>query len=78
VTDGQVTDSHDHPDEALTLACAELVRTGRIRLARDLTEAEVALRLNRPVSTSSFHRFGRVGRKLVENLEIEGAVTAKN
>jgi hypothetical protein len=78
VTDGQVTDSHDHPDETLTLACAELVRTGRIRLARDLTEAEVALRLNRPVSTSSFHRFGRVGRKLVENLEIEGAVTAKN
>ena len=26
VTDGQVTDSHDHPDESLTADCAELVR----------------------------------------------------
>jgi hypothetical protein len=72
VTDGQVTDSHDHPDEALTRECVELVRRGRIRLARDLKEAEIALRLNRPVPISSFPRFGRVGRKLSETLESEG------
>jgi len=32
--DGQVTDSHDHPDDRLTLQCAELVRRHRIRLVR--------------------------------------------
>ncbi|MGB7104748.1 MAG: hypothetical protein WBD82_09145, partial [Acidimicrobiales bacterium] len=39
VSDGQVTDSHDHPDEHLTIECAELVRHHRIRLVRDLDEA---------------------------------------
>jgi Mg-chelatase subunit ChlD len=68
VTDGQVTDSHDHPDESLTAQCAELVRRGRIRLVRDLQEAEVALRWNRPMSSSTLPRFGRVGRKLSEHL----------
>jgi hypothetical protein len=76
VTDGQVTDSHDHPDEALTTECAELVRTGRVRLVRDLHEAAVALRWNQPVRSSTFSRFGRVGRKLSENLENKGDDTA--
>ncbi|MCU1363809.1 MAG: hypothetical protein JWM55_1637 [Acidimicrobiaceae bacterium] len=75
VTDGQVTDSHDHPDEELTRECAELVRLGRIRLARDLVDAEAALRGNRLAPSARYLRFGRVGRKLAETLEIEGDVT---
>jgi dihydropteroate synthase len=67
VTDGQVTDSHDHPDEALAAACASLVRRHGIRLARDLTEAANALRTNRPLTRSRCSEFGRVGRKLLEN-----------
>ncbi|MFZ0768301.1 MAG: hypothetical protein WAM64_03665, partial [Acidimicrobiales bacterium] len=70
VSDGQVTDSHDHPDEHLTIECAELVRHHRIRLVRDLDEATQVLRTNRPTPVSSLARFGRVGRKLSENLEI--------
>jgi hypothetical protein len=67
VTDGQVTDSHDHPDDALAAACARLVRRHRIRLARDLGEATKALRANRPSTPSRCADFGRVGRKLQEN-----------
>jgi hypothetical protein len=67
VTDGQVTDSHDHPDDALAAACARLVRRHRIRLARDLVEATKALRVNRPIAPSRCADFGRVGRKLLEN-----------
>ena len=36
VTDGQVTDSHDHPDDRLTAQCAEMVRRHRIRLVKEL------------------------------------------
>jgi hypothetical protein len=67
VTDGQVTDSHDHPDDGLAASCARLVRRHRIRLARDLTEAMKALRANRPLARSRYLEFGRVGRKLLEN-----------
>ncbi len=77
VTDGQVTDSHDHPDEALTGECAELVRRGRIRMVRDLEKAEAALRWNRPLTSSDFRRFGRVGRRLGETLAFQGDVTAE-
>lgn len=66
VTDGQVTDSHDHPDERLSRECAELVRRHRIRLARDLGAAKRALRSNRPQARSDLARFGRVGRVLQE------------
>jgi hypothetical protein len=66
VTDGQVTDSNDHPDEALTSVCAALVREHRIRLARDLVEATNLLRTNRALSRSRLTEFGRVGRNLVE------------
>jgi hypothetical protein len=70
ITDGQVTDSHDHPDEALTLECANLVRRHRIRLVRDLRDASTALR-SRPLLTSShLTSFGRVGRQLRENAGI--------
>ncbi len=67
ITDGQVTDSHDHPDEDLAQACAALVRRHRIRLARDLADATLVLRTNRSLPRSRFLEFGRVGRKLLEN-----------
>lgn len=67
VTDGQVTDSHDHPDERLAAWCAALVRRHRIRLARDLAEATTVLRTNRPLPQRRWIEFGRLGRKLLEN-----------
>jgi hypothetical protein len=70
VTDGQVTDSHDHPAENLTKECVELVRGHRIRLARDLREAIFVLQMDRPTPSSTLVRFGRVGRQLSESLEI--------
>lgn len=69
VTDGQVTDSHDHPDDALSLECAQLVRRHRIWLVRDLGEAVNALRMNRATPASRWGDFGRVGRKLREKVE---------
>lgn len=66
VTDGQVTDSHDHPDEHLTAACAVLVRRHRIRLVRELDGAGRALRGGRTTNGSEWTRFGRLGRKLQE------------
>jgi hypothetical protein len=66
VTDGQVTDSNDHPDERLAGMCAALVRSHRIRLARDLTEAAHLLRTNGQLPQSRWTEFGRLGRKLVE------------
>ncbi len=66
ITDGQVTDSHDHPDSALTQECANLVRRHRIRLVRDLTSASRALRSRGPASTSQLAAFGRVGHQLRE------------
>jgi hypothetical protein len=63
VTDGQVTDSNDHPCDELTLECALLVRKHRIRLVRRLSDAGPALGRHRPFVHSDF---GRVGRKLLE------------
>ena len=67
VTDGQVTDSHDHPDEALTSYCAQLVRGHRIRLVRELQEAGRWLSSGRTTPKSSWSHFGRLGRTLLEN-----------
>jgi len=67
VTDGQVTDSHDHPDEQLSQYCAKLVRQHSIRLARDLDEAVRHLGAGVHTSRSSWANFGRVGRKLLES-----------
>lgn len=72
VTDGQVTDSHDHPDDALSVECANLVRTHRISMVRDLAEATKVLRTNRPTTASRWGDFGRVGRKLRERAELQG------
>ncbi|HEY1825410.1 MAG TPA: hypothetical protein VGG21_05555 [Acidimicrobiales bacterium] len=62
VTDGQVTDSHDYPDLALTKECATLVRRHRIQLVRELGDLDRALRV--PSSRSAWAAFGRVGREL--------------
>jgi hypothetical protein len=66
VTDGQVTDSHDHPDEELSRRCAVLVRRHSICLARDLDQAFHQLGGSVLRGSSSWSQFGRVGRKLTE------------
>jgi len=66
VTDGQVTDSHDHPDERLTRQCAEMVRRHRIRLVKELGGAGRVLTSGRSTNRSEWPQFGRVGRKLLE------------
>lgn len=66
VTDGQVTDSHDHPDDTLTTECAALVRQHRIRLVREMPDAGRALSLGRTTSRAQWSQFGRIGRKLQE------------
>ena len=67
VTDGQVTDSHDHPDQALTAMCAQLVKENRIRLVRELGDAGMWLASGRSTPVSSWSNFGRLGRKLQES-----------
>jgi hypothetical protein len=69
VTDGQVTDSHDHPDERLTLHCVELVRRHRIRLVKELASAGRALSSG-STPRSEWRHFGRLGRKLMETTAI--------
>ena len=65
VTDGQVTDSNDHPDEALTDECARLVLKHGVTLVGSL--AEVRTRLQRPQQhRAELGHFGRVGRKACE------------
>jgi hypothetical protein len=66
VTDGQVTDSHDYPDAALSRECAEMVRSHQIRLVRDLSGITRALRAERPTPRSQWGSFGRVGHALCD------------
>lgn len=66
ITDGQVTDSNDHPDGALTLECANLVRRHGIRLVRDLAGASKALRSRGRVTPAHLDAFGRIGHQLRE------------
>lgn len=63
VTDGQVTDSNDHPSGELSEECAQLVRRNGISMVRTLEVAQFALACHRPFVSSEF---GRVGRKLDE------------
>lgn len=69
VTDGQVTDSNDHPNDELTEECAALVRKHRIRLIRELELAGRALACHSGFLPSDF---GRVGRKILELQGISG------
>jgi hypothetical protein len=66
VTDGQVTDSNDHPDEDLTTDCARMVLRHRVRLVRHLAGAGSLLSHVNPVRRSEWSNFGRLGRKLGE------------
>jgi hypothetical protein len=66
VTDGQVTDSHDHPDDLLTIECATLVRQHRIRMVREMSDVGRALSSGRTTSRAQWSQFGRIGRKLQE------------
>jgi hypothetical protein len=61
VTDGQVTDSNDHPNDTLTAECGQLVRRHQIRLAASLDDAVGILRSPRtmPISSTGFGRIGR-------------------
>ena len=68
VTDGQVTDSNDHPGSELSRECARLVRRHRIRLVRTLAEATGALSGRNTGSLEPATSFGRVGRALQETL----------
>ena len=63
VTDGQVTDSHDHPCEAIARQCADLVRRHQIALCRDTSEASRLLRKG-TLSRAKPQNMGRVGRFL--------------
>jgi hypothetical protein len=65
VTDGQVTDSNDHPSRDLSRVCAELVRRHRIQLTRTVADAADILN-RRLVSREPAISFGRVGRELAE------------
>ena len=67
VTDGQVTDSHDHPDDHLSQQCADMVRRHSIRLARDLDQGLRQLGAGAVSGTSAWSQFGRVGRKLMDS-----------
>ncbi len=67
VTDGQVTDAHDHPDEALTTECAQLVRRHGVRLVRDLAGIIPALGPGPVAAPRRWADFGRVGRKIQES-----------
>ena len=58
---------HLVPDEALTAYCAQLVRSHRIRLVRELDDAGRALTSTRSTAPSAWSHFGRLGRKLLEN-----------
>lgn len=59
VTDGQVTDSNDHPNVALASYCARRVRQHQIRLVRTLNDVSMAL--NAPTWTNKWDQFGRLG-----------------
>jgi hypothetical protein len=65
VTDGQITDSNDHPCAALSMECAELVRRHRIVLVRTVAEAVGVLRKGRRQASEPAQSFGRVGAALL-------------
>jgi hypothetical protein len=65
VTDGQVTDSHDYPDQALTAHCAALVLGRRVTLVRELADVGAALRARPGVRRQPWSSFGRLGREIL-------------
>ena len=66
VSDGQVTDSADHPDADLARDCARLVRLHQIVMVRTIDEVSDALRTRR--RRRPWTDFGRVGRAIRESV----------
>ncbi len=64
VTDGQVTDSNDHPDAALAQECADIVLRHRVRLSRDVGDAARLLASRAIREPVDYRDFGRVGRAI--------------
>lgn len=73
VTDGQVTDSNDHPDDALTQECANLVRRASIEMVATVNEASKTLSNRHSSRRSDLGKFGRVGRELLVNRHVTGS-----
>ena len=63
VTDGQVTDANDHPDDELTARCADLVMRHQVVLVRSIEEVPDGLRRGGLTALHSAE-FGRIGRKM--------------
>jgi hypothetical protein len=61
VTDGQVTDSNDHPSVQLSSECAQLVQRHRITMVRTVDDAVALLRCGHGFRHESPANFGRVG-----------------
>ena len=74
VSDGQVTDSADHPDVDLARECARLVRSHHIVMVRTLDEVANALRTCR--RRRPWGDFGRVGRAIREIGDESGRLTS--
>jgi hypothetical protein len=72
VTDGQVTDSNDHPDERLTQECASLVQRGSIELVATVEAATKSLTGTLDSHRHELSKFGRVGRELLQNRHVTG------
>ncbi len=66
VTDGQVTDSNDHPDTALAQECADIVMRYRVRLTRDVADVARLLGSRAIRPPVEYKNFGRVGRAIVQ------------
>lgn len=66
VTDGQVTDSHDHPDTELSRHCANLVIRHQIRMVTVLAQVPALLSARMNSRTTRWSDFGRVGREILE------------
>jgi hypothetical protein len=58
VTDGQVTDSHDHPCDSLSVLCGQMVLQHRVAMVRTMADVPKAMRGVSPLISD----FGRVGR----------------
>ena len=75
VSDGQVTDSADHPDAELARVCARLVLKHRIVMVRSLDEVAEALLIRR--RRRPWSDFGRVGRATREDAGERPFVTTR-
>jgi hypothetical protein len=62
--DGQVTDAHDKPSDALTQACAEIVKRHDIIVAPSIDDVIIALKAGRSATSKPQGRLGRMMDKV--------------